>query len=142
MAAEPVVPLSELSLDLPVPVDGWLVELGRRGLVIVEDDLGRAAVSRVVARSLFAEHRSQQEAAARKRAQIEQQAVEEDQRFRASLPGGVTLDQVPDGVSAGLAMMLADPMLQEARRETMVEHALRGGGVTFHPLNPLREDGS
>jgi hypothetical protein len=134
MAAE-LIPLSVLALDLPEPVGGWAHELAGRGAVVVEDDLGRPSVPREVARALFAEHREQQEAVARRRAALEQQAIEKDRQFRAGLPPGVPLSAVPAGVAPGLAMMLSDPFPTE-RRETMVEHSLANprGGLVFHPL--------
>jgi hypothetical protein len=131
-----LVPLSVLALDLPVPVNGWAASLHRQGFSLLEDDLGRPSVPRAVARSLFAQHREQQEAAARHRAEIERRVIEADRRFRASLPGGVAQDQVPVGVSPGLAMMLADPERQGSKRESMVEHALRhpAGALVYHPI--------
>jgi hypothetical protein len=127
MSAEPV-PLSVLALDLPVPAGGWPAEL------VVLDDLGRAAVSRETARALLAEARSQQEAAARKREELERQAVAADQRFRASLPAGIPAGAVPEGISAGQLMMLSDPQAQGARRRSVLEDALAGGGIVFHPV--------
>jgi hypothetical protein len=56
---EQVVLLVELERDLGAPAAGWVAELGRRGVDVVEDDLGRAAVDRAVARALFAEAREQ-----------------------------------------------------------------------------------
>jgi hypothetical protein len=133
---ERVVPLTELERDLPAPPAGWAAELDRRGVAVVLDDLGRAAVDRATARALFAEYREQQEAAARRRAEIEQRAIEADQRFRASLPRGVSADAVPVGISAGLAMMAADPM-PGARRQSVLEHALEhpAGAIVYTPIN-------
>jgi hypothetical protein len=135
MTAEPV-PLTELERDLPAPAAGWAAELDRRGVAVVLDDLGRAAVDRATARVLFAEHREQQEAAARRRAEIEQRAIEADQRFRASLPAGVPAGAVPEGISGGQLMMLSDPM-QGSRRQSVLEHALEhpDGALIFHPIN-------
>jgi hypothetical protein len=140
MTAEPVIPLSVLNLDLPEPAGGWAAELERRGVVVFEDDLGRPAVDRATARALFAEHREQQEAAARRRAELEQRAVEADQRFRTSLPAGIPAGAVPEGISAGQLMMLSDPM-PGARRQSVLEHALEhpAGAIVYTPIN---EDGS
>jgi hypothetical protein len=132
---EQVVPLSELERDLPAPVDGWAAELERRGVAVLEDDLGRAAVDRATARVLFAEHREQQEAAARRRAEIERRAVEADQRFRASLPAGIPAGAVPEGISAGQLMMLSDPMLQGRRRSVVQDALEHGGGSVIYSLN-------
>jgi hypothetical protein len=133
---EQVVPLSELERDLPAPADGWAAELERRGVAVLEDDLGRAAVDRATARVLFAEHRERQEAAARRREEIEQRAVEADQRFRASLPAGIPAGAVPEGISAGQMMMLSDPM-QGSRRQSVLEHSLEhpAGAIVYTPIN-------
>jgi hypothetical protein len=132
---EQVVPLSELARDLPEPAAGWPVELGRRGVVVAADDLGRPAISRDEARVLYAEHREQEEEAARRREEIERRAVEADQRFRAALPRGIPAGQVPEGMTAGLLMMAADPMVA-ARRTSVVEDALAHAGTIYHPLQP------
>jgi hypothetical protein len=125
-----------LERDLPAPAVGWAAELDRRGIEIVQDDLGRAAVDRVTARALFAERREQEEATARRRAEIEQRAIEADQRFRASLPAGVPAGAVPEGISAGQLMMLSDPM-PGARRQSVLEHSLENpaGAVIFTAIN-------
>jgi hypothetical protein len=137
MAAEQPVLLVELERDLAAPADGWVAELDRRGVVVVADDLGRLAIDRSSARAIYAEARESEARKARKQEELEQQAVEKDRQFRASLPGGVPADQVPEGVSAGLAMMLADPM-QGPRRTSVLEDVLAnpgGGGVIFRPLS-------
>jgi DivIVA domain-containing protein len=76
--AADLIPLSVLELDLPESATGWLVELGRRGVEIVEDDIGRPSISRDTARLLISEHHEnlarQRESAAR----IEAEAVEAD----------------------------------------------------------------
>jgi hypothetical protein len=141
MTAVPV-PLSELERDLPAPAAGWAAELDRRGVAVVLDDLGRAAVDRATARALFTEHREQQEAAASRRAEIEQRAIEADQRFRASLPAGVRSDAIPAGVSAAELMMLSDPMDQGSRRESVLEHALANpdGAIIYRPIRDEQAD--
>jgi hypothetical protein len=130
------VPLSELERDLPEPVDGWAAELGRRGVVIVEDDLGRAAVTRSVARSLFAEHREQEEAAARHREEHERRLVAAAEAHLAAVPRGIPVSAEVPGLTAAQLMMAADPMAQSARRESPLEHALQNTGLpVYHPLN-------
>jgi hypothetical protein len=133
--AEPV-PLSAIALDLPAPAAGWAAELDRRGVDVLLDDLGRPSITRAAARDLFAEHREQQEAAARRRAEIERQVIEADQAFRAALPAGIPAGAVPEGMTGGQLMMAADPM-PGSRRQSMVEHALANpdGGLIFHPIN-------
>jgi hypothetical protein len=128
------VPLSELERDLPAPADGWAAELDRRGVVVIEDDLGRASVERWVARNLFAEQREQQEVAARRRAAAEQRAIEAHQKFRDSLPGGIPVSAEVPGLTPAQLMMAADPM-RGARRENPLEHALQNSGsAVYHPL--------
>jgi hypothetical protein len=135
-----VVPLSQLALDLPEPAGGWAAELERRGVVVFEDDLGRLAVDRSVARVLFSEHRAQQEAVARRREEIEQRAIEVDQRFRASLPAGIPAGAVPAGISGGMLMMLSDPERQGTRRSSVVEDALANDGALIY--HSIREESS
>jgi hypothetical protein len=132
---EPAVPLTELDRDLPAPAVGWAAELAGRGVAVVQDDLGRAAVDRAVARVLFAEYLEQQEVAARRRAEIERRAVEADQAFRASLPAGIPAGAVPEGITAGQLLMLSDPM-PGARRQSVLEHALEhpGGAIVYTPI--------
>jgi hypothetical protein len=135
--SEQVVLLAELDRDLGEKPLGWAVELAERGIEVIEDDLGRAAVDREAARLLFSEHRAQQEVAARRRKEIEQRAVEAYQRLRASLPAGVSAGAVPPGMSALQLVMANDPMLQVVRRESPIEHALaRRDGAAYHPIQP------
>jgi hypothetical protein len=139
MTTEQPVPLSELARDLPAPAGGWAVELAGRGVAVIEDDLGRPAVDRSTARALFAEARERQEAKARKQAELEQKAVEEDRRFRAGLPAGVPMSEIPTGMSPAEVLMAADPM-QGPRRESVLEHALRRrDGAVYHPLHPSED---
>jgi hypothetical protein len=129
------IPLSELARDLPEPADGWAAELERRGVAVFEDDLGRPAVDRATARVLFAEHREQQEAAARRRAEIEQRVIAADEARRAALPKGIPASSVPPGVSAAELMMLSDPM-PGSRRQSVLEHALEhpAGAIVYTPI--------
>jgi hypothetical protein len=138
---EPAVPLSVLTLDLPEPPAGWAAELDRRGVAVVLDDLGRAAVDRETARVLFAEHRENEAMRARKLAEVEQRMVAADEARRAALPKGVPAGMVPEGMTAGLLMMAADPM-QGARRQSVLEHSLANpdGGLIFHPIRDEQTD--
>jgi hypothetical protein len=135
MPNEPV-PLSELERDLPEPADGWAAALAARGAEIIEDDIGRPAVARSVARQLLAEHRSQQEETARRRVEIEQRAIEADQRFRASLPSGIPAGAVPAGMTAAQLLMAADPFPTK-RRQSVLEHSLEhpAGALIYTPVN-------
>jgi hypothetical protein len=90
-----------------------------------------------MAAELLASLRAEQ---ARVVAAIEEQAVEADRRFRASLPPGVPAEMLPEGLSAGMLMMLSDPERQRARRESPLEHALQNSGsAVFHPV---RDEGA
>jgi hypothetical protein len=135
MTAE-TVPLSVIALDLPAPAAGWAFELERRGIPIVLDDIGRPSISRDAARDLLTEHCENEARTARQWEEIEQRAIEADQRFRASLPAGIRSDAVPEGVSAAELMMLSDPM-QGARRQSVLEHALEhpAGAIVYTPIN-------
>jgi hypothetical protein len=135
MPAQPV-PLTELERDLPAPAVGWAAELGRRGVAVVLDDLGRAAVDRATARALFAERREQEEAASRRREELERRVVAADEARRAALPRGIPAGAVPEGLSAGLLMMLSDPM-PGSRRQSVLEHSLEhpAGAIVYTPIN-------
>ena len=138
-----LVALSALApnlLDPPVPPSDWASELEARGYAVIEDDIGLLSVSRDTARLLMEEHRAQQEAVARKREAIERRQIEADRLFRESLPRGLRADEIPPGVPAGMLMCAADPMGQESQRESMVAHALRGGGIVFHPIGGEQAD--
>jgi hypothetical protein len=135
MADEPV-PLSTIALDLPAPLDGWPVELERRGVVVFEDDLGRPAVERAVARALFTEHRANEARVARAREEHERQLVAADEARRAAIPKGIPVSAEVPGLSAALLMMAADPMDQGSRRESVLEHALSNpaGAIVYRTV--------
>jgi hypothetical protein len=131
-----LVALSVLALDYPMPPTGWSAELGRRGVAIVVDDLGRPSIPRAVARDLLSEQREEEARKARHREEMERQAIEADQAFRAGLPAGIRADAVPAGMTAAQLAMALDPMGEGSRRESVVEHALqhRDGAVVYHPV--------
>jgi hypothetical protein len=52
------VPLSVLALDIGLPAEGWPGFLGRRGIRIVPDAIGRDSVTSHDARRLLEEHRA------------------------------------------------------------------------------------
>lgn len=130
------IPLSLLSLDHPEPPTGWSVFLAGLDIPTELDDIGRWCISRAAARELLAEQREQREASDRKRAEAERQAVERDQAFRAQLADGIPADAVPEGMTAAMLMMAADPMGQGSRRESVLEHALahKDGAIVYHPI--------
>jgi hypothetical protein len=97
MVPADLIPLSVLQLDLDPPsVGGWAAYLADRGIAIVLDDIGRAAVSRQDAKMLIAERREaearQPEAAARRDVELEAQ------RMRSLRPC-VPACAVPEGLS-------------------------------------------
>ena len=130
--SEPLVPLSHLGLDLPVPPIGWTGYLNNIGVEIVEDGIGRGAVSAADARMLIAEHRADEVRKAEVRAAAEKRAIEADQQWRASLGHGV---KVPDGVTYAEAAQSAElDSLTYRPRASVVEDLLSNDGMTFHPV--------
>jgi hypothetical protein len=95
------------------------------------DWAGRPCITWSVAAELLESLRAE---AARRREEIEERLIAADAARRASLPAGIPAGMVPEGMSAGLLMMAADPM-QGPRRESVLEHALSNrGGAVYHPL--------
>jgi hypothetical protein len=136
-----LIPLSHLELDLPAPTLGWLIELDRRGIPIVLDDLGRKAISRDDARTLLAER---SEAEARRRAKLaenEQRAVEADRLRRASIWRGLPADHLPVGVTASDAMVAAIRDAQP-KRTSPLQEVLAGESLVYHSYGPSPEDES
>jgi hypothetical protein len=96
------------------------------------DWAGRPCITWSVATELLESLRAE---AARKRERLEWEAVEKDRQFRALLPAGLPVSEIPAGVSGGMWLMLNDPFPAK-RRESVLEHALaNGGSVVFHPVN-------
>jgi hypothetical protein len=82
------VPLSVLELDLSAPTEGWATYLADRGISITIDDIGRIGLSEWCPAT---PHRAR-EAEVRRRekaAELERQAVEQDQQRRAQIWRGV-----------------------------------------------------
>jgi hypothetical protein len=98
------------------------------------DWAGKPTITWSMAAELLASLRAER---ARVVAQIEQRAVEEHQRFRASLPAGIPAGAVPDGISAGQLMMLSDPDAQRSRRQSVLEHSLENpaGAIVYTRIN-------
>jgi len=80
---EPLIPISHLSLDLGEPIVGWAASLSEHGIELLEDDIGRKAISREDARTLMAESR---EGEARV---LEDQRRRRAERADLKLPAGV-----------------------------------------------------
>jgi hypothetical protein len=136
MSVDGLIALSVFALDYPMPPIGWTAELGRRGIAIVEDDLGRPSIPRSVARDLMAEHRAAEARKAEHLAEVEAAAVAADRAFRASLPAGIPAGMVPAHLTAAEVMVAGDPM-QRPRRKSVLETALEhpAGFVVYTPIN-------
>jgi hypothetical protein len=128
-------PLSVLALDLMAPVEGWATFLADRGISITIDDIARASVSRSDARQLLSEQREAEVRRREKAAQLERQAVERDRAWRAQLGGGIPAYAIPDGVAPAAAMLQA-AVDARPRRTSVLEEALAGEALTFHPIGP------
>jgi hypothetical protein len=128
-----LVPLSHLQLDLPQPVEGWPTFLGLRGVVIRPDDLGRDSVSHGDARRLLDERRADELRKQRHLAVVEQEAIEADRLWRASLPRGVPVSGIPEGATYGDVVRQAE-LEALPRRRSLVEESLGGDTMVFHPI--------
>jgi hypothetical protein len=133
VATSEPIPLSILSLDLPVPVEGWPVFLGRRGIAIIPDSLGRDSIGHDAARRLLDERHADDLRKAAQRAAAEKAAVEADQEFRRRLGRGVP---IPAGMTYAEAVQSAELDAQSYRpgRRSLVEDLLDNSGITFHPI--------
>jgi hypothetical protein len=129
---QPVL-LVELERDLGVPPLGWFQELERRGIAVFKDDLGRLAIDRDDARTLYAEHEEREEAAAAKRERIEEQMIAADAARRALIPRGVPVAVA--GVTAAELLMALDAD-DRPQRESVLTHALSNpaGATIYHSV--------
>jgi hypothetical protein len=134
----PTVPLSHLELDFPAPPEGWPNFLGARAIAIVPDDLGRDSIARQAARRLLDEKREQELRAAALRRLAEQQAVEADERRRATIWKGVPADTMPPGAPA--AVMLEVARQSGPRRQSGAAAFLDGDSMVVHPIHESAED--
>jgi hypothetical protein len=132
-----LIPLSVLELDLPAPQLGS--HLAGRGVEITLDDIGRLSVSRDVARMLLNEHREAEAEQARRRAEVEQRLIEQDQLRQAQIWRGIPASHIPDGLAPAQAMFAAERESQP-RRRSVVEDALAGGGAVFHPIQHVADE--
>jgi hypothetical protein len=116
-----VIPVSHLALDLPEPEFGWVAYLTGRGVAVIEDGIGRSAISSADARMLISEHRADEARKAEMRAESEKRAVEADREWRSQLPRGLPWYEVPDGVLPATAMLAADRAAQPRRTPSQNE---------------------
>jgi hypothetical protein len=134
--AEPadLIPLSHFALDHPQPVEGWSNFLGRRGITLRPDDIGRDSIRRSDAQMLLHEQRANELRAAKLRQLAEAEAVEADQLRRSQIWKGVSADALPPGV-APAAVMLQNDRDAQPKRTTPLEEALSNSGtLTYHPM--------
>ena len=126
-----LIPLSVLALDLDEPGGGWVAAFTAAGVPVVEDDIGRASVCRVDAARLITERR---EAAARAWEASERRiaALAADQA-RSERYAGIPADRIPDGVLPVTALLQAAKDA-EPKRRSVLEDALAGRGVVYHPI--------
>jgi hypothetical protein len=141
LSPEPLVPLSHLALDLPVPSEGWADFLGRRAIAFRPDDLGRDCVRRQDARRLLDERRADELRRRARARQQEQEAVEADRVRFASIWRGAPADTLPVGVSAGDAMLAAARQSRPKRQSLVEEQFSNSPDMTYHayPANPDEE---
>jgi hypothetical protein len=91
------------------------------------------SVNRGDARQLLTEQREAEVRRREKAAEWERQAVEQDQRRRAQIWGGIPADRIPVGVSPAQAMALAEKDARP-RRRSVLEVSLSNSGTVFHPI--------
>ena len=133
-----LMPLSVLELELAAPDAGWAAHLADRGISITIDDIGRASVTRSDARQLFTEKREREAHAREHAAEVERQAIEQDQRFRASLGVGLPAAAIPHGMTYGEVVASAELDSQAYRpKTTLIADVLDNSADTliFHPMH-------
>ena len=143
-----LVALSVLELELR---DGWSLDLG--DVAVVEDAVGRRAVSRDDARRLLAVYRERAEREAEQarlhREKVEREAERRDREFRAQLHPGIPHGAFGD-VDPIIAQIEAEKAADPRRRKLQDELWARKFGrksvdeyaYTYHPINELAgEDG-
>jgi hypothetical protein len=105
-----LIPISRLELDLDdAPANGWAAYLADHGISIAFDDIGRRAIDRADAKKLLDAQRQDEIRRRDHAARLEQEAIERDQAWRATLPHGAAWYDLPAGV------LPASAMLQQAR---------------------------
>ena len=135
---EPLIPLSHLALDLPVPPEGWSNFLGRRGIMLRPDDIGRDSIRRSDAQVLLHEQRANELRAAKHRQLAEAEAVEADQLRRALIWKGVPADRHPSRCAA-CRCDAAGSQRQPAAQTVCAAARFEQRGCAGVP--PLRRDG-
>lgn len=132
-ADESLVPLSHLALDLGgEPDGGWALYLGRRGIAIVPDSLGRDSVDHGAARRLLDEQREHVVRKSKHLAALEAEAIERDRLKFAGIWKGVAATALPDGVSAGDAMLQAARDSRPKRQSVLEESLSNSPEMSYH----------
>jgi hypothetical protein len=134
-----VIALSVLQLDLPQPPEGWPAFLGRRGVAIVPDSLGRDAIGHDAARRLLDERRADELRRARRLAVAEAEAVEADRVKFAQIWRGVSADAIPVGVQPATAMLQAAKDAQPKRSTPLEEAFSNSPGMAYHQFSADEE---
>jgi hypothetical protein len=114
--------------------DDQAVALAKTMRGVRHDWAGKPTITWTMAEELLVSLRAEQ---ARVVAAIEQQAVAADEARRAAMPKGIPWDEVPAGLDPAQMMMLSDPDMRRARRETVLEHSLSNpaGAILYHSIN-------
>ena len=137
-----LIPLSHFALDHPQPVEGWGNFLGRRGITLRPDDIGRDSIRRSDAQTLLHEQRANELRAAKLRQLAEAEAVEADQLRLSRIWRGVPATALPEGVSARAAMLQAaadaQPKSASARRQLAGRSHLGRARLVAPPPGPRR----
>ena len=103
------------------------------GITLRPDDIGRDSIRRSDAQMLLHEQRANEIRAAKHRQLAEAEAVEADERRRASIWKGLAADQIPVGVHPAAAMLQTARDAQP-KRQTPLEEAFSGSTLTYHPM--------
>jgi hypothetical protein len=142
VAPSSLVPLSVLRLEMD-PGGDWSAYLAERDVPVLTDAVGRDSVLSSDARALLAEYRTrvaaEREAAARRHELLELRLVEQDRLRRAQIWQGLPAEHLPEGVAPAAAMLQAAAD-SRPRRTSVLEEALAGGGITFHPIGPPEDE--
>jgi hypothetical protein len=125
-----LIPISHLQLDLgEPPVGGWTAYLAGRGIPIVDDEIGRLAITTDDARMLLTEKRENEIRNREVLERHEAQLIQQDQLMRANMPTGIPAGMVPDGMTGAEAMVLAG----EKRRPRSVREQLLEKELSHRP---------
>lgn len=130
-----LIPLSHLELDHPAPVEGWNAFLGRKGVEICNDGIGRPSIASDDARRLLTERAEAEERRAELLRQADEQAAAFDREWRRSIGAGIS----PDAY-AGMSYVEAareselDNLGYQPRASVVADAFADPDSITFHPL--------